>query len=170
MRKAFLILGVVLLGWGLGAPADALPQRRINALAACLLQTHLALVEEPGIRRPDEPLPGYFGRLLALQPGEKPSARRTRIAAYLALLGQTVDRTADLRRPPALHQTSPANRALWQQISLNMSDVSAYLVKARATWAREGTASGPPTETAKAVAQAIWHIQNAYAALRDVIP
>ena len=170
MRKAFLVLGVVLMGWGLATPADALTQRRINTLAACLLQTHLTLVEEPGIRRPEEPLPAYFGRLLALQPGEKPAARRTRITGYLASLGQAVDRTAALRRMPSLHATSTANRALWQQIGLNLGDVSAYLAKARAEWAREGSGPGAPAETAKAVAQAIWHTQNAYAALRDALP
>ena len=170
MRRAVIVLGAVLLGWGLAVPANALTQRRINTLAACLLQTHLALVEEPGIRRPEEPLPAYFERLLARQPGEKPAVRRARITGYLASLGQAVDQTSSLRRMPSLHATSAANRALWQQIGLNLNDVSAYLVKARAEWAREEARASVPAETAKAVAQAVWHIQNAYAALRDALP
>lgn len=176
MRKRVTMSGVIsgfgalLLVLGLVAPAQAVTQRRINTLAACLFQTNGALVEQPGIRRPEEPLPAYFGRLLARQPGEKPAARHTRITGYLALLAQTVERTSSLRTIPSLHTTSAANRALWQQISLNLNDVAAYLAKARVVWAREESTPGVPSETAGTVAQAIWHIQNSYAALRDALP
>ena len=170
MSGAITLLGALLLVSGPAAPAHAVTQRRINTLAACLFQTNGALVEQPGIRWPEEPLPAYFGRLLARQPGEKPAARHTRIAGYLALLAQTVARTSSLRTIPALHTASAANRALWQQISLNLNDVAAYLAKARVVWAREEALPGVPAETAKTVAQAIWHIQNAYAALRDALP
>jgi hypothetical protein len=170
MRKAILWLGVSLLWLGAAAPGQALTQRRINALAACLYQTNQTLVETPGLRRPEEPLAAYFGRLLTAQSGEKPAARRARIDGYLALLEQAVERTAEIRKIPTLHTASTPNRALWQQISLNLNDVAAYLAKARADWAREGTRPGVPSETAKTMAQTIWHIQNAYAALRDALP
>ena len=171
MRKANAgIVGMLVLAWVSAATAGALTQRRINTLAACLLQTHITLVETPGIRRPEEPLAAYFGRLLALQPGETPSIRHARIAAYLALLGRTVDRTSSLRTIPALQTTSATNRALWQQISLNLRDVSSYLVKARGEWEREQWRPGSASETSRSVAQVLWHIQNAYAALRDARP
>ena len=169
MRSAVLEIGVLLVVLVLAAPADALTQRRINTLAACLLHAHIALVETPGIRRPAEPLSTYFERLLALQPGEKPALRRVRIDAYLTELGQTADRTVDFRKIPSLQTNTASNRALWQQISLNLSDVSAYLKKARREWETE-KARPVAAETVKTVAQAIWHIQNAYAALRDALP
>jgi hypothetical protein len=170
MRKAVLWLGVLLLGIGMATQADALTQRRINSAAACLFQVHLALVEDPGIRRPEEPLPLYFGRLLSLQPGEKPAVRHARVAAYLALLDQAADRTASLRKIPSLQATSAANRALWQQISLNLQAAPASLAKVRLTWAREEANPGTPVETAKTLTQTIWQLQNAYAALRDALP
>ena len=169
MRRAVLKMGALLVVALSAAPAGALTQRRINTMAACLLQAHIALVETPGIRRPAEPLSAYFGRLFALQPGEKPAARRARIEAYLTALDQAADRTAGLRKIPSLQTNTASNRALWQQTSLNLSDVSAYMKKARTEWAVEK--SRPfAAETAKTVAQTIWHIQNAYAALRDVLP
>lgn len=170
MRKAILWIGVMLVGLGAGRPAQAVTQRRMNTLAACLYQTNQTLVEETGARLPAEPLPTYFSRLLALQPGEKPAARHARVSGYLALLTQAADKTAELRKIPALHTTSAPNRALWQQISLNLNDVSSYLAKARTDWAQEENRPGTPSETAKGLAQTIWHIQNAYAALRDALP
>ena len=169
MRGAVLWVGACLILLNM-APAQAVTQRRINTLAAYLYETNRALVDAPGIRGAEEPLPVYFGRLLARQRGEKALARHARVTAYLALLTQTVDRTSSLRTVPSLHTTTAANRALWQQISLNLADVSAYLAKARIEWAHEESTPGVPSATARNVAQAIWHIQNAYAALRDALP
>ncbi len=170
MRKKILLLGALLIGLGLATPAQALTQRRINTIAAGLFQIHSALVEDPGIRRPEEPLPVYFGRLLALQPGEKLTARHVRVAAYLALLDQAAARTAVLRKVPSLQASSATNRALWQQISLNLRNVPAEVAKARLAWAREEANPKAPSETAQTFTQTLWHIQNAYAALRDALP
>ncbi len=170
MRNVILPIGAAMMALGLAAPVQALTQHRINAAAACLFQVHLALVEAPGIRRPEEPLPVYFGRLLALQPGEKPAVRHARVAAYLALLDQAAARTIGLRKLPSLQTASAPNRALWQQIDLNLHDMPAAAAKARTEWAREETKPGAPSETAKIFTQTIWHIQNAYAALRDALP
>jgi hypothetical protein len=170
MRGVILRVGACLILLNLAAPAQAVTQRRINTLAAYLYETNRALVDEPGIRRPEEPLPAYFGRLLARQPGEKPGVRHARVTAYLTFLTQTVDRTSSLRTIPSLHTTTAANRTLWQQIGLNLADVAAYLAKARIDWTHEEATPGVPSATARNVAQAIWHIQNAYAALRDALP
>ncbi|MCW3096500.1 MAG: hypothetical protein JWL77_2118 [Chthonomonadaceae bacterium] len=170
MRKAVILMGAWLLVLGLAAPAQARTQRRINSAAAGLFRVHLALVEEPGTRRPEESLPLYFGRLLALQPGEKPAVRHARVAAYLALLDQAAERTAGLRKIPTLQTTSASNRALWQQISLNLQAIPAEAAKARLAWAREEAGPATPSETARTFTQTLWHIQNAYAALRDALP
>jgi len=170
MRKAVIMAGLVLLSLGMAVRARAVTQRGINTAAASLYRVHLALVEEPGVRRPEEPLPAYFGRLLAQQPGEKPAARHARVVAYLALLSQVANQTASLRKIPELQSHSPTNRALWRQISLNLQDVSASVTKAGMAWGREEAAPGTPVETAKTLAQALWQIQNAYAALRDALP
>jgi len=161
---------MMLLSLGLTAQARALTQRRINTAAAALYRVHLALVEEPGVRRPEEPLPAYFGRLLALRPGEKPAARHARVAAYLTLLTQAANQTAPLRKVPSLHTGTAANRALWQQISQNLQAMSATTEKVSQEWAREEALPGTPAETAKTLTQALWQIQNAYAALRDALP
>jgi len=161
---------MALLSLGMAVQAHAVTQRRINTAAASLYRVHLALVEEPGLRRPEEPLPAYFGRLLALQPGEKPAARHARVAAYLALLIQTANQNAPLCKIPALRSNSAANRALWQQISVNLRDVAASAAKVSQEWTREEATPGTPAETAKSLAKALWQIQNAYAALRDALP
>jgi len=170
MRKAVVVIGMLLVSLGTAVQAHAVTQRRINAAAASLYRVHLALVEEPGLRRPEEPLAAYFGRLLALQPGEKPAARHARVAEYLALLSQMANQTAPLRKIPVLQSNSSPNRALWQQISLNLQDVSASVTKVGMAWGREEANPGTPTETAKVLTKALWQIQNAYAALRDALP
>ena len=170
MRKAVIAIAVALVSTGMAVQAHAVTQRRINTAAASLYRVHLALVEEPGVRRPEEPLAAYFGRLLVRQPGEKPVARHARVAAYLNLLVQAANQTATLRKLPALRSNSAANRALWQQISLNLQDVEASATKLSVEWAREEANPGTPTETAKALTKALWQIQNAYAALRDALP
>ncbi len=170
MRRMRLWMSVLLAGMLLSSPGHALTQRGINTLAASLLRTHRALIETPGLRQPAEALPAYFLRLLALQPGEVPAVRKARITGYLKLAAETVDSTASARQTPALHDTSAGNRALWRQASLNMTDLPGDLAKAQAAWKREETPSTPPKETAQALARLLWHIQNAYAALRDVRP
>lgn len=170
MRKAILAIGLFLVGIGVGRPAQAITQRHINTLAACLYQTTHLLIEAPGVRRPQEPIPDYFARLLAPLPNEKPAARHARVAGYLTLLAQTVDRTAALRKIPTLQTASASNKALWQLINRNVLDLSACLEKLRLDWAQEENRPAPPSETVKIMAQTIWHMQNAYAALRDALP
>ncbi len=161
---------LLLIGMLLGAPGHALTQRGLNELAASLLRTHLLVIEQPGLRLPQEALPAYFQRLLAAQPGEKPAARTARIESYLSSMLQSTESTSDARKTPSLHNVSPANRELWMQITQYLSDLPGDLRKAMGSWKREAHAQAGLKETPEAFAKFFWHVQNAYAALRDARP
>ena len=169
-RRSMLCAVLFLIGMLLSAPGHALTQRGINELAASLLRTHRLIVEEPGLRLPQEALPAYFQRLLSAQPGEKTAARKARIEVYLNSMHQSTESSSDARKTPSLHNVSPANRELWTQITQYLSDLPGDLRKAIATWRREAAGSSGLKESSEAFARFFWHVQNAYAALRDALP
>src|SRR5579871_6667911 len=113
-----------------------LTQRRINEYAASLQRARLALIEDTGLRRPQEPLTAYFARIVAACPGETAQTYAARIRGYVAALLMAAKETTPLRAMPALGDNDAANREQWLRTVKALRLLPLSIGQARATWQR----------------------------------
>ncbi len=171
--------------WGaLAQPhGTALTQRRINELAAVLQRARLALIEDTGLRRPQEPLPAYFSRIVGVGYGEAAPARVARIEGYIAALARAAQDTASIRQVPGLRNNDAANLQCWQRAVHALTLFPTRITKARAAWhdlRREETrnwqsskmevVAAPYRRLGAELTQAVELLLVAYNALRDARP
>jgi hypothetical protein len=121
-----------------------LTQPRINEYAAALDRAVRTLVDDTGLRQPQEPLPAYLNRIVVPLPKETPSQYVARIEGYLRSLEQATRATAPLRRLPPLLDTAPTNQARWQRLTHTLSLLPRRIAKLRAAWKRESRHSPKP--------------------------
>ncbi len=151
---------------GQTAPAP-LSQRRINEYAAALLTAESALLEAPRLRRPNEPLPAYCGRLVLPLPNETQARRGVRINGYFAALERAAAQTAEIRKSPPLCDSRPENQKRWQTIAAALAALPRCLRSLRADFQREKSAPAAlPTE----LVQTLYALHTAKESLRDARP
>ncbi len=175
----FLVLLAGLPLPGRSQPAATITQHRINELAAALERGRYALVEDVGLRGPNETLDAYLTRLIAPLPGEKPNRWKTRLESYVAALTRATEETATGRHIPALRDTGADNRRLWQRASQDLSHLPDRLTRLQAAWkdaqktANDGgksPAPGRPQPLEAQFAQMLRFLNDALEALRNARP
>jgi hypothetical protein len=160
---------------------EALSQRRINELAASLQRARLALIENTGLRRPQEPLLAYFLRIVEIGSGEADQAYQARIKGYMETLTVAEKDTASLRTLPTLRHNAPANQRQWQQAIGALHLLPARIQKIRALWQalqqkeraqqqEQANRQSPYRRLGMEFTQAMELILVAYNALRDAEP
>jgi hypothetical protein len=149
-----------------------LTQPRINEFAAALDRVVRALVDDTGLRRPQEPLPTYLNRIAIPLPKETPSQYVSRTEGYLRSLEQASQATAPLRRLPPIQDTNPANRARWRRLTHTLSLLPRRIAKLRAAWKRESRHSPKPVPKTlgQEFAQTLNIVLSARDGLRDARP
>lgn len=148
-----------------GAPVT---QRRINEWAGALQRARYALIEETGLRRPEEPVNAYLGRVVRPLPGERPDVYRRRIAGYVAALSSAATATSGACRMPALRDSGAANSAVWRRA---LSAIAALPEHVRRMQAAEPACfSGQPRRFNAELAESVALVLSAYLALRDAQP
>src|SRR5262249_13688933 len=137
----------------------------------------IAILESPGQRQGDEPLPAYLSRLMGSLPGETGAQRRQRIEGYLEEIGQAASATQSLRRLPVLRETNAENRRLWMRIVRATSALPRRLAHARALWRKaidpgQAQRGGPSPVSALSgeMYQLVFAILTARDDLRDARP
>jgi hypothetical protein len=160
-------------GRALAAGPRTVAQFRINEWAAGLLRAHRALIEDPGLRLPGEPLEVFTERIAAPLPGETEARYRERVDSYVA----SVQRAADVHRLcvalPVLHDTDASNVALWRKAVEASGHLHFRAAKVRETWLAFRHRRPNRTETRRLgmeIAQTLLVLKTAYEALRDARP
>lgn len=116
--------------------ASAVTQRRINEWAAALEQARWTLVEESGLRQPNETLHVYLYRVAQPLSAESPAQYTARIDSYLAAFAKATAATLSVRRMPTLLDNSTANQIVWQRAVRAISLMSGRVRKSQTTWTR----------------------------------
>lgn len=164
---ALIALGALGAGQTMAA-ATGLTQRQINTWAAAMERVRLAVVDEPGLRGPAEPIGAYLDRLAKALPGEKPAAYRQRINGYLDALANAASVSRSVPAQPKLTDRSPANLQLWQRADTELSRLRRSVGALQMAWRRRQQ-SGQlirPERLQEAVAIAL----SALGDLRDARP
>jgi hypothetical protein len=177
---AGILIGAALLSGSMpctaqekGKTPSPLTQQRINEFAAALDRAVRTLVDDAGLRHPQEPLPAYFKRIVVLLPTETPTQYGVRLEGYLRNLEQSAQATGSLRKTPPLQDTTPANQARWQRIVHTLSLLPARIKKLRAVYRRERSHKLPanaPRTLAQEFHQTLILVLSARDNLRDARP
>ncbi len=121
---------------GVTKTASLVTQRRINDWAASLEQVRFMLVEDTGLRRPNETLHVYLYRLAQPLPAETPAQYAARIDKYLAAFTQASAATIAARRMPILRDNRADNQRLWQRVVRSITLLPARIRKMQTVWSR----------------------------------
>lgn len=114
----------------------AITQRDINVMAASVEDARAALIDNTGLRHPGEDLNVYLRRIAHPLPGETPQVYKTRIQRYLDLLARSANAAQWGQRLPALRDSSPTNRALWERTTRALQLFPARVAHTRTAWQR----------------------------------
>lgn len=109
-------------------------QRAINEVAAPVELARRVLLEEAGLRQPNEGLSDYVRRVALPLSGESSTAYKRRIAHYLTLLARSAQAALPVHTVPALRDTSAANRAQWEHLLQVLPILPARVHKTEAAW------------------------------------
>jgi hypothetical protein len=157
--------------------APATTQRQINGMAAALERARMALIEDTGLRQPQEPLSAYLDRIAAPQPGEAVTAYNVRLQGYLKAIEQAATATAPGRRVPPLRHADPANRQIWQRAAEALTRLPLSLQQARDAWksvvseeTRNSARTAPLHRLGAELNRSLAQILTAFGALRDARP
>ena len=150
-----------------GQKAAPLSPRRINEYAAALSGAERALLERPNLRRSGEALPDYCRRLVMSLPGEDAPRRKARINGYFAALERAAQQTADLRKPPALCDSSPENLQCWKAAAAAVAALPRHLQNLRKDLKREKNA---PAALFAELTQTLYTVHAARESLRNARP
>ena len=165
------MLALLLCLWPCAATGQTnagLSQRQINEYAAPLENARRMLIETPHLRGPNELLPAYLSRLLAVQAGETSAQRTARINGYLAALVQAANATKPLRRIPALCDANADNKRIWKETTQALAILPARVAKLQVAWRREQ--QGVPSHLSAEFQQTLYVLIAAQNGLRDARP
>jgi hypothetical protein len=166
-------------------PAHNIPmsQRRINELAAALQQARLNLIENTGLRQPQEPLPGYFLRMAYPSTTVNDEVRQKRIAEFIATTKRVARDTASIRNLPMLSHNDTANVQLWLKAVRAVDRLPVCITRLKAAWqavrqdelrnsqsSDPAVAGAPYRRLGAELTQTTELILVAYNALRDAKP
>ena len=171
--RGLLLALMYLLPWRPAVAATPLlSQRGINEMAAALESVRLTLIEDTGLRRPQEPLPVYLDRLALPQSGEAAGVYDSRMEGYLKSLRRAVVATAPARHSLFLRHTDAANQQCWQRAAQALSLLPARVDKLERAWrqARRGDRAAADPRLGGQLAQTLGLVLAGYSALRDARP
>ncbi|HLJ55516.1 MAG TPA: hypothetical protein VKT77_10800 [Chthonomonadaceae bacterium] len=151
------------------AQAAGVTQTRINEYAGVLLRARRAIVEDTGLRRPDERIEAYVARISRPMPAESAGETARRLEAYVAAIERLHAPGALCTTMPALRDMSAANSARWRAAVHASAELDAEGRRLSALRRNaEGTARDVPM--AKELTRALLLVKTAFEALRDVRP
>jgi len=159
-------------GW-ISARANSISQTSINECAANLLKAHRALIEDPSLRRTDEPLAAYVRRVSSPLPGESNDLYLIRIEGYVKALERAATAHELVVITPVLRDNSPANSESWRRIVSANLRFRSGAATVRALWFSGRTAKDPAEERKRlslAITKTLLDLKAAFEGLRTVHP
>ena len=118
-------------------------QRAINELAAPVELARRVMLEEAGLRQPNEGLSVYVRRIALPLSSESIAAYKRRITHYLYLLTRSAQAVLPVHTVLALRDTSAANRAQWNHLLQVLPILPARIHKTEAAWQRAQKGTQP---------------------------
>lgn len=164
------ILLVLLLLWSSVANAWVVSQHCINRWAAAADSVRHALIVDTGLRLPGEQVDAYLRRIALPLPTESPIAYQRRMESYFHAFLVAKSVLLEAASPSlSLHDRSPKNLRLWQQIVSLVRSLPRQLHFLQTDWNRHTNPKGQLQFVVQFNATTHLYL-DLYELLRDALP